>query len=38
MDDKGSAEATAKLIWESWVTDCTSQEECVYEEREGKED
>tara|TARA_R100001443_G_scaffold31110_1_gene45085 strand:+ start:1718 stop:1834 length:117 start_codon:yes stop_codon:yes gene_type:complete len=38
MSDKGSAEETAKLIWQSWVTDSTDQEECIYEEGQGKED
>ena len=38
MDDKDNAETTAKLIWESWIADSTSQEECIYEEGEGKED
>ena len=29
----------AKIIWESWITDSTSEEEPVYEEEgEGKED
>ena len=36
MNDKDNAEATAKLIWESWITDSTSEEECEY--CEGKED
>ena len=38
MADKNDAEKTAKIIWESWITDCTNEEECVYEEGEGKED
>ena len=28
----------AKIIWESWITDSTAEEECVYEEGEGEED
>ena len=38
MDDKNNAEKTAKIMWESWITDSTDQEECVYEEEDGKED
>ncbi len=38
MDDKTKNEKTAEIIWESWITDCTTEEECVYEEGEGKED
>jgi len=26
----------AKIIWESWITDSTAEEECVYEEGEGE--
>lgn len=28
----------AKIIWESWVTDSTTEEDCAYEEGEGEED
>ena len=28
----------AKIIWESWITDSTAEEEYVYEEGEGEED
>tara|TARA_Y100000361_G_scaffold48442_1_gene42029 strand:+ start:182 stop:289 length:108 start_codon:yes stop_codon:yes gene_type:complete len=28
----------AKIIWESWITDSTAEEECVYEDGEGCED
>tara|TARA_Y100000816_G_C25690591_1_gene365378 strand:- start:448 stop:558 length:111 start_codon:yes stop_codon:yes gene_type:complete len=28
----------AKIIWESWITDSTVEEECVYEEGDGEED
>jgi hypothetical protein len=28
----------AKIIWESWITDSTIEEEYVYEEGEGEED
>ena len=28
----------AKIIWESWITDSTAEEECVYDEGEGEED
>ena len=35
--DKDTKEQ-AKIIWESWITDSTAEEECVYEEGEGEED
>jgi len=39
MDEKSKKEKTAEIIWESWITDCTTDEELVYEdEGEGRED
>ena len=38
MDNKDNPSTIAKLIWESWISDSTNEDECVYEEGEGKED
>ena len=41
MDEKNqSTKETAKIIWESWITDSTTNEEPVYgdDEGEGRED